>query len=426
VNRKLTTAACIAALLALNVWILARLFRTEYSPFMGSIQGAYVGISRWLLSNWSHPGWFPLWYGGIPAENTYPPLLHFLVAFASMATGWSVAHAHHAVTAAFYCLGPVALFWLVWRLTRSQWKAFVAGWIYSLVSPSAFLIRSVRGDMGTVWGARKLQALVEYGEGPHIASITLMLVALAAVHAALESEAAWPTVLAVLAVSAGVLTNWLGALALVCGVLALMIARKEARTGRVVLIGVLAYAIAAPRIPPSDIADVQRNAQQVLSFPMGTFQYLYLAAWLAAAVWIGSALRKKTPLTEGSRFAIVFLFFMAVPPLAYEYLHVYPLPQPARYHLEMDAAFAIVAGVALGSGRVLSRYKWSRVVVAAVLVGLAVMQAPLADAGARPTAGVRHHKDRGADAGPLAGEPLSGATCVCHREHAVLVKRLCG
>lgn len=377
-NRKSTTTVlCLAALLALNAGILARLFGTEYAPFMSSIEGAYVGISRWLASgNWSHPGWFPLWYGGIPAENTYPPFLHYLVAFASMATGMSIVRAHHVVTAAFYCLGPVTLFWLVWRLTQSHWKALAAGWIYSLVSLSAFLIRSVRLNIGALRGAGKIHGLIVDGEGPHVTSITLLFVALAAMHAALESEIGWRTVLAVLATAAVALTNWLGAMSLVCGVLALAIARSNPRAGRIMLIGLPAYAIAMPWIPPLDIAAVKRNSQLVGGFPMGHAQALYLAAWLAAAFGIGITLRKKTALTEGNRFAVVFLFLMAVPPLEYGWLGIYPLPQPDRYRLEMDAALAIVAGIVLGSEHLASRHKWARTGVIAALACLAVVQAP--------------------------------------------------
>jgi len=372
-RRYLTTGLCMAALFALNACILARVFHTEYTPFMGSIEGAYVGISRWLQTNWSHPGWFPLWYGGIPIENFYPPLLHFLVAFASMATGASVAHAHHAVTATFYCLCPVALFWLVWRLTKSRWQGFIAGWLYSLVSPSAFLLRSVREDLGSAWGGRKIQTLLVYGDSPHIASITLLVVALAAVHAALESRLGWRTVVAVVAAAAVALTNWLGALALVCGVLALLIARKDGRLGRIALIGVLAYAIAIPWIPPSDIATVQRNSQLVGAYPMGHAQYFYLVAWVAGAFGIGFGL-KRTSMPEAGRFALVFLFLMAVPPLGSEWFHVYPLPQPDRYHLEMGLALAIVAGIVLGSGKLASNLP--RAVVIALLLCLAVVQVP--------------------------------------------------
>lgn len=137
-NRKLSAPYCIFALLALNVLISARLSRTEFTPFIYSIEGSYVGLARWLTVNWAHPGWFPLWYGGIPIENAYPPLLHHLVALFSLATGMTVARSVHVVTAAFYCLGPVALFSLVLGLSQSRWKAFAAGWLYSLTALSAF------------------------------------------------------------------------------------------------------------------------------------------------------------------------------------------------------------------------------------------------------------------------------------------------
>ncbi len=376
---KRKTALYIAALLALNSWIMARVFKTEYSPFLSSIEGAYIGISRWLITHWQSPGWFPLWYAGIPVENTYPPLLHFLVAFASMATGMSVVRSHHVVSASFYCLAPVTLFWLVRRLTQSEWKAFAAGWVYSLISVSAILMQSVRVDVGTALGARKMQALVYYGEGPHVTAITLLFAALAAVDAAIEGAPGWRTVLAVVLSAAVALTNWLGAMALVCGVLALAISKDRVRMPavfrRIALIGALAYAVAVPWVPPSDIAAVQRNSQLVGDFPMGHAKYLYLAAWLAVAFVIGLVLQKmKMP--QSTRFALLFLFLMAVPPLGYELFKIYPLPQPERYHLEMDAAFAMVVGMGLGSARLASGRTWQRAVVVLLLVGLAIMQAP--------------------------------------------------
>ena len=68
------------ALFALNVYIARNLFALEYSQYMGSIEAAYISISRYMLENWRDLTWFPLWYGGIPFQNTYPPLLHALVA----------------------------------------------------------------------------------------------------------------------------------------------------------------------------------------------------------------------------------------------------------------------------------------------------------------------------------------------------------
>jgi hypothetical protein len=381
VNRKLSALYSVLALLALNVWVSARLFRTEFTPFMYSIEGSYVALARWYEVNWAHPGWFPLWYGGIPIENTYPPLLHHLTALFSFATGMTAVHSVHAVTAAFYCLGPVALFALVLRLTKSQWKAFAAGWLYSLISLSGFLLPWVRA--GTVWSPVRLFALLTRDEMANIAGIALLLVALAAIHAALEYPLGWRTVLAVLASASVALTNWLGAVALVCGAFALLVTWKREEHdrpafGRLVLIGVLAYALAAPWIPPSDIAALQRNAQGLSgSFPMGPWQYFYLVAWFAGAFAIGLVLR-KTSIPEAGRFALVFLFLMAVPPLGFEYFKIYALPQPFRYLLEMDAAFAMVIGIALGSRRLCSKRRWSRVLTGVALACLAIVLVPRA------------------------------------------------
>jgi hypothetical protein len=380
VKRKLSALYCILALLAQNVWISARLFRTEFTPFRDSIEGSYMGLARWLKVNWAHPGWFPLWYGGIPVENAYPPLLHHLVALFSFATGMSVARSVHAVTAAFYCLGPVTLFALVLRLTKSQWKAFAAGWLYSLISPAGFLLPWVREGI-TVWSPVRLFALLKHDEAVNIAAIALLLAALTAIHAALEYPRGWRTVLAVLASASVALTNWLGAAALVIGALALLFARKrEERArpafGHLVLIGLLAYAVAAPWIPPSDIAAIRRNAQALSGeFPMGPSQYLYLAAWFGGAFAISLLLKKKTSVTEAGRFALVFLYLMAVPPLAFEYFKIYPLPQPRRYFLEMDAAFAMACGIALGSPRLCSKRTWSRVLTGVALACLAIVLA---------------------------------------------------
>lgn len=374
----------IAALLGLNGWISARLFRTEFTRFLYSIEGSYVALARWLKANWSHPGWFPLWYGGIPMENTYPPLLHHLVALFSFVTGMTEVRSVHIVTAAFYCLGPVALFALVLRLTRSPWQAFAAGWLYSLISISSVLLpkEMVWVRAGTVWTPVRLFALLTHDDAIHIASITLLLAALAAVHSALDHPIGWRTLLAIVVSASVALTNWLGAVALVCGAVAMLAARKRGEHetpafGRLVLIGLLAYAIASPWIPPSEIATMQRNAQALSGvFPMGVPQYLYLAAWLGGAFAAGLLL-KKTAVSEGGRFALIFLFLMAVPPLGFEYFKLYPLPQPNRYFLEMDAAFAMAGGMALGS-RLFAKHVWSRVLVGLALAGLALFLVPRA------------------------------------------------
>jgi hypothetical protein len=91
-------------LFLLNAYVCRGLFAVEYLRHMGSIEAAYIGISRSMLAHWRDFSWFPAWYAGIPAQNTYPPLLHWIVALVALLRGISPAHAHHWVTAIFIAL----------------------------------------------------------------------------------------------------------------------------------------------------------------------------------------------------------------------------------------------------------------------------------------------------------------------------------
>src|SRR5206468_1228207 len=84
------------------------------------------------------------------------------------------ALAYHGVTALAYCLGPVALFALALRLSKSRWAAFAAGAMYSCLTFSAWLIPVIRTDLGSAFHPRRLQATAAYGEGPHVSSMTLV------------------------------------------------------------------------------------------------------------------------------------------------------------------------------------------------------------------------------------------------------------
>jgi len=141
------TALLALALFLLNLYICRELFRIEYLPFMGSIEGAFIGISRYIQAHWSDLTWYPLLNDGTPFPTTYPPLLNLTVALVASLRGISTAHAYHWVTALAYCLGPVALFALVLRMTASRWAAFVAGLIYSSVSMSAWLVPDIARDL---------------------------------------------------------------------------------------------------------------------------------------------------------------------------------------------------------------------------------------------------------------------------------------
>lgn len=359
-------------LVAVNAFICRRLFVTEYLDRMGSIEGAYIGLSRWILEHPRQLDWFPLWYGGIPFQNAYPPLLHLTVALAAAALSISPALAHHLMGAAAYSFGPAALYWLAATLSGRRGLSLAAGMLYTLVAPSAILVPAIARDMGTAFGPRRLHALVAYGEGPHIAALALLPAALVFFHKAVEKPSAGRVCLAALGLAAVTLTNWLGAFALAVGIGAYLLAyqdrRRPARLLWAVAIAAAAYALAAPWIPPSTLAAIRHNAQYTVGhYPMTGAHYISGGLVLAAAVAFSALLRRRG-VARWLIFFALFSFAMAAIALSGDWFGVYLMPQPERYHLEMDLALAMPAAFVLVSAvsRLTARRRQAVILAAAV------------------------------------------------------------
>lgn len=330
-----------------NFYVCRELFHVEYLRHMGSIEGAYIGICRYALAHWRDLSWFPLWYCGIPYQNTYPPLLHWGVAMVAWTRGFTPAHAYHWTTALAYCLGPVTLFALVRRLSGSRWAGFTAGLLYTALSPSAWLIADIAADLGGAFRPRRLQALVFYGEGPHVAALALLPLAILMVDLAVSKRRGIWFSGAVVALAAVALTNWLGAFALALGMVAYMLAKLGTRRDFLLLavMGAAAYALAMPWIPPSTIAVTQLNARVFVGDYHTVYQTLPLwvavmAAGLAVLKW---AARR---LPAALQFAVYFTALTGLIVLSNAWYGVAIVPQPARYHLDMEMALAMLAGVA--------------------------------------------------------------------------------
>jgi hypothetical protein len=194
-----------------------------------------------------------------------------------------------------------------------------------------------------------------------------------ALHVALERKGSLRTYAACFALAAVVLTNWLGGFALAMAIASYLLARSDdplwlGIVTRAAGIGVLAYALASSWIPPSTIGDIQRNAQYVIGrYPMGMQHIAYFAGLLVvAAGWRLVLRRLKAPLCL--RFSAYFATIMCSIVLTAEWTGRYLVPQPERYHLEMEMALCLVVVFGLGSyayPRVASLKTW---VLAAVLL----------------------------------------------------------
>jgi hypothetical protein len=369
-------------IVALNLVICRRLLLAEYLDQMGSIEAAYIGLSRWILERPGELGWFPLWYGGIPFQNTYPPLLHFLVAATAALFSLSPARAHHLVGGVAYLLGPVTLYWLARTLSGDRLRSLVAALAYSLVAPSGLLIPAVAQDMGTAFGPRRLQALVVYGEGPHVLSLALLPLAVLALHRGLERFRPVRVLIAALAAAAVALTNWLGAFALAVATSAYLAAHWD-RFGlpgllRAGSVGLLAYCLAAPWLPPSTIAAIRRNAQYTVGhYPMTAWQ---VAAGLLLVLFAAGLMRllRRRGIPRFAIFAALLAAVMGAITLAGAWFGRHLVPQPERYHLEMDIGLVLTA-IFAPAAAVRRLPRWARGALAAAALAAALW---LAEAGA--------------------------------------------
>lgn len=326
------------------IYAYGKLFTIEYLDRMDSIEAAYIGLARYAAHNFPDFTWFPLWYNGIPYQNTYPPLLHWIVALWSRIAAVSPGLAFHQVVALFFCLCPVAIFWLARRLSGSDLCAFAAGMAAALLSPSDWLIPNVYHDVGGLWYPRRFMTLVVYGEGTHQAGMTFLISAILALDWAATKRTAWRMFVAALLCGATVLSNWIAALCLVLFVAAWALATPMRFWPRVAGACIGAALMIAPWIVPSTLKVIQFNSQTI----GGDFSGVYGRAlpkllWIAVALllaWIGA--RLDWP--RHARFALVATWFTAGITLSAEWFNVALFPQPHRYHVEMELAMALGFG----------------------------------------------------------------------------------
>lgn len=376
------------ALFLLNLAIVWPLLSLEYPADFSSIEGAFIGIATHLRHDFSLTGWFPYWYGGIPFPSTYPPLSHVLTATWSWATGHSVALSYHQVSAVVYSLIPPALSYLAISLRAPRWPAWMAGLFATLASPSAWLIHPIGSEMGGWRHARRFQSLASSGENPNLTSILFCLIALTFLALAFRSRRPVWSVLASLACAATAASNWLGALVLALGALALLLSQEDVfewkRWARAILIAAFAYGVAAPWLPPSTIAAVGRNAPFVGGrFETSPLVYVYVLVGMLLTLALLWALR-ATGTSRALRFAAFWSFFLcgAVLPAAKQGIEL--LPQAMRYHIAMELALALlfVIGGCWFLREALNRPRLARAYPAVLLV-LGAVQIPVTWAYAR-------------------------------------------
>ena len=326
------------ALLIVNVAIAWPLFHVAYLSFTGSGEPVQLAYARYAREHFPDLSWCTFWYNGIPFQNAYPPGLYLAADAVSYMAHIAVPLAFHIVVAAMYSLGPVTLFLLACRLTRARGWSFCAALLYSLFSPSAWLVPAIHHDLGSLFWAQRLHTPVFYADSPQIAALTLIPLAILALDFALEHLTPASYVGAALALAAVPLTNWPGAITLAFAVLAYGLTHRNWL--RIIGTAALAYAFAIPWIPPSTILTTQADTQAFEPVNHFGARHLIYAAALILCVWI--VLRVTRRLAPWFRFFILFLFFTAAVTLGYYWLGITLLAQPWRFHLAMEMAFVLM------------------------------------------------------------------------------------
>lgn len=348
IPQKWRPVAAAVGLFLLNAYICRELFGMEFMRNLDSNEGVFVALSRFFRENFSDQRWFPLFNGGVPIENAYQPLLPVLAAFTGWISGWSVERAFHFTLALGYCLGPVALFWFAWDWSRSVVLGLGAGLAFSLTSFAELLIPLLRVSVEgrpEQWVPLRLYNLIHYAEDPHNVALTLLPVALLFLRRAAVRPGGLEMVAAVVSCGAVVLANAFGAVDLAIGGICIVLALQRG-AWTLLAVGVLAYLLICPWLPPSLIALIgDQWSSHGATFSAGRGN---LVAWggvftVSVAIWWIS--RGWRPV---ERFSLLFAPWMCAFPVAYFAWGMTLVPQGNRYQLELEMALCLVVGCLFG------------------------------------------------------------------------------
>jgi len=366
------------SLAALNLLICWRLFRVEYTANFGSGEGYAIAIARYISQHWGNFSWWPLWHCGMPYQNTYVPLLHLTVAAFSTVAGLSAPRAYHILVGLVYSLGPATLYLMLLRLGATRSAAFCSALAYSLFSPSAALFPEVRADLGSPFFGRRLHALTHYGEGPHVAVLTLLPLAIVALERAVQERTGRQIALAALPIAAIFLTNVPGSMALglaiFCWISAQPGGRRAAGWRIAGLAAILAYAIACFGVPFSSLqAAVFGNVGTMHSgFSQSLASAPYLLPLLLAAVAAAGYLVSRSQAPLFARFGLMYFALTFVLVLTAGRSDRFELlPQAQRLHLEMELGACLLLGWILS---LLYRQQRLRYAVIGLLVAASLFQ----------------------------------------------------
>jgi hypothetical protein len=374
--RYLKILACVLTLAWINVYICRELFTTEYTGHLNSMQGFWMAIIRLSGSDWFRPTWWQYWDAGMPFEYTYAPLVPGLAAAYSHLAHVPAGMALNSVIGFFYCLGPITLFAMACVLTRSIGYSFAAALAYSLIAPTALIVPDAQFAWSHFWDARRLYLITVWDDGPHVAALALLPVAILFIYQSLQTRKAvyypWAILSIALVVSASAFGSTMLALTLFCLVAGCFLHDLKRALLLLAALGVVAYCIASPFLPPSLIetirADANANGNGGWSVASCTALSLTAIGWLVC--W---HIIHRRGIEPPVRFFVLFAYIATMVPLLALYANRFFLPQPARYKFEME--FALIVAIVFALRPVITKlFRPMLACIVAFLLSLAAEQ----------------------------------------------------
>ncbi len=351
-GRQIFSAVTYAAIILwINFYICRELF-TAPAAHMNSMQGFWMALAKHSDSgSWLHSNWWQFWDSGIPFEFTYAPLIPLLISAWSGMRGISHELALQSITACVYCLAPLSLFLMAWLMTRAPGCSFLAALFYSLVSPTQLIVPDAEFAWRHFWDARRLYLVAVWDDTPHLTALALLpMVILFLTFAIRRRRPAYYAVLVVLIVLMALASDFapIEVITVAVCMIAVFPPRDYGRnTVLIVSIGLFAYAIVAPFLPPSMLVAIRRassNAEGGWTAGSVTALALVLVGWIV--LW-----RVLSHWTADwrLRFFALFAYLTSSVTVIAAYLHRQFLPQPGRYKLEMELAIALLVVFGLRS-----------------------------------------------------------------------------
>jgi len=333
-------AICI--LTSILIWPL---FKIVYLDRFSSIESTFIADGRMLLGNFPHSHWQPLWYCGTRADYVYPPGLRYGTAILTKLLHTSPPRAYHIYIALFYVLGILAVYLMVRIGNGSRLFAWLAAAGTALLSPSFLFLPEYLKDSGFL-APQRLHALITYGEGPHISSLSALPYVFAA--ALLWMRRGNPAWIAASAIAAAVVVtnNFYGAtaLAILFPILtwACFVSKPSVKLlAAFVSIAALAYGLTAWWLVPSYIRVTSENLKLVAE--QGNSWSVVL---LIVVVLVFVAVTLKLPARFKSSYGLFVwggFLFLSLYVMGHQFFHFQVAGESSRVIPEFDLFFILAA-----------------------------------------------------------------------------------